>query len=412
MHEQEFVSHDKGLGIGDDYHEWNLLREDISLPAACLSSENVEHNLRWMQEFIKKYNVKLAPHGKTTMCPKLFHQQLSYGSWAITLATVQQVQIAYSAGIRRILMANQLVGKTNMAIIKKLLGDDPDFDFYCLIDSSTNVEQLGEFFNNNKQTKLQVLLEIGVRNGRTGVRTEEEETIILNTLTQYKDSLALVGVELFEGVLHEEEPIRVMLQRTVASLQRLINSNQLARSPPILSGAGSAWYDIVAEEFSKMGTTADIILRSGCYITHDRGVYQLAQKRMLEQNAIVQEISKDNTLRPALQMWAYVQSIPETNRAIIGLGKRDVAFDAGFPLPVLHYRSEWSKPIEIDHNNYKIILMMDQHAIMTCPSDHNLIVGDILVFDISHPCLTFDKWKKILLINNNYSVIDVLDTYF
>ncbi|CAF4493095.1 unnamed protein product, partial [Rotaria magnacalcarata] len=80
-----------------------------------------------------------------------------------------------------------------------------------LIDSSTNVEQLGEFFNSNKQTKLQVLLEIGVRNGRTGIRTEEDETIILNTLTQYKDSLALVGVELFEGVLHEEEPIRVML---------------------------------------------------------------------------------------------------------------------------------------------------------------------------------------------------------
>ncbi|CAF3349555.1 unnamed protein product [Rotaria sp. Silwood1] len=412
MQPQSFVPYDKGLGIGDNCHKWNLLREDISLPAASLSSENVEHNLRWMQNFIEKYNVKFAPHGKTTMCPKLFHQQLNYGAWAITLATVQQVQLAYSAGVRRILMANQLVGKTNMSIIKQLLDNDPNFDFYCLIDSSTNIEQLGKFFNNEKQKRLQVLLEIGVHNGRTGIRTDEDERNILNTLGQYQNSLALVGVELFEGVLNEEQPIRLMLQRAVACLQRLINSNQLARSPPILSGAGSAWYDIVAEEFSKIGSTVDIILRPGCYLTHDRGIYQRAQTRILEQNSIVRDISKNDALRPALQIWAYVQSIPEINRAIIGFGKRDAPFDAGYPIPALHYRSEWSKPIEIDHNKYQITNMMDQHAFMSCPSDHNLIVGDIIAFDISHPCLTFDRWRKILLIDNSYTVIDILDTYF
>ncbi|CAF2327565.1 unnamed protein product [Rotaria sp. Silwood2] len=412
MQPQSFVPYDKGLGIGDNYHEWNLLREDVSLPAASLSSENIEHNLRLMQNFIEKYNVKLAPHGKTTMCPKLFHRQLNYGAWAITLATVQQVQLAYSAGIRRILMANQLVGKTNMTIIKQLLDNDPDFDFYCLIDSSKNIEQLGEFFNNEKQKRLQVLLEIGVHNGRTGIRTDEDETIILNTLAQYKNSLALVGVELFEGVLNEEQPIRLMLQRAVACLQRLINSNQLARLPPILSGAGSAWYDIVAEEFSKVGPTVDVILRPGCYLTHDRGIYHRAQTRILERNSIIRDISKNDAFRSALQIWAYVQSIPEINRAIIGFGKRDAPCDADYPIPVLHYRSEWSKPIEISHNKYQITNMMDQHAFMACPSDHNLMVGDIIAFDISHPCLTFDKWRKILLINNNYTVIDILDTYF
>ncbi|CAF0865029.1 unnamed protein product [Rotaria sordida] len=412
MQAQSFVPYNKGLGIGDNYHEWNLLREDISLPAASLSFENVEHNLRWMQNFIEKHNVKLAPHGKTTMCPKLFHRQLHYGAWAITLATVQQVQLAYSAGIRRIIMANQLVGKTNMTIIKQLLDNDPNFDFYCLIDSSTNIEQLGNFFTNEKQKRLQVLLEIGVHNGRTGIRTDEDERIILNSLAQYQNSLALVGVELFEGILNEEKSIRLMLQHAVACLQRLINSNQLARSPPILTGGGSVWYDIVAEEFSKVDPTIDIILRSGCYLTLDRGIYHRAQTCILERSSIVRDISKNDALRPALQIWAYVQSIPETNQAIIGFGNRDAAFDKYYPIPVLHYRSEWSKPIEIKHDKYQITKMMDQHAFMTCPSDHNLIVGDIIVFDISHPCLTIDKWRKILLISNNYTVIDILDTYF
>jgi D-serine dehydratase len=414
MQSQSVISYNKGLGIGDNYHEWNLLREDISLPAAVISSENMEHNLCWMQKFIERYNVKLAPHGKTTMSPKLFHKQLDHGAWAITLATAQQVQVAYSAGVRRVLMANQLVGKTNMTMIQQLLNNDPNFDFYCLIDSPTNIEQLGKFFNNNnpKQRRLQVLLEIGVNNGRTGIRNEEEEDIILNTLSKYQNSLALVGVELFEGILMEEQPVRLMLQRAVACLQRLINSNQLSRTPPILTGAGSAWYDVVAEEFSKVGSTVDIILRPGCYLTHDIGMYHRAQTRILEQNSIARDISHDGALRPAIQIWAYVQSIPENNQAIVTFGKRDAPFDSGFPIPALHYRSEWSKPIEIDNTKYQIINMNDQHAYLTCPSDHNLIVGDMIAFNIAHPCLTFDKWRKILLINNDYTVIDILDTYF
>lgn len=410
MQSESIISYNKGLGLDDNYHQWNLLNEDVSLPAAILQSDIIEHNLCWMKNFIEKYHVKLCPHGKTTMSPKLFHKQFEYGAWGITLATAHQVQIAYSAGIRRILMANQLVGKTNMTIIQNLLNDDPNFDFYCLIDSVANVEQLGKFFNNN-QRKLQVLLEIGVDNGRTGIRNEEEEKLILETLSKYSNTLELVGVELFEGVLTEEQPIRLMLQQTVACLERLIDSKQITRSLPILTGAGSAWYDVVAEEFSKAKSNVDIILRPGCYLTHDVGAYHRAQKRILENNSIAQDISHDGALQPAFQIWAYVQSVPEKNLAVIGFGKRDAPFDAGYPTPVIHYRSGWSKPIEINQQ-YQITKMMDQHAFLFCPDNHNLLVGDIITFNISHPCLAFDKWRKLLLINQNYQVIDILDTYF
>ncbi|CAF1643553.1 unnamed protein product, partial [Adineta ricciae] len=88
MQSKSIVStYHKGLGVGDNYRQWNLLREDISLPAAVLSSDNLEFNLQWMQKFIEKYNVKLAPHGKTTMSPQLFHKQLEHGAWGWTLAT-------------------------------------------------------------------------------------------------------------------------------------------------------------------------------------------------------------------------------------------------------------------------------------------------------------------------------------
>src|SRR6266699_2947511 len=102
---------------------WNLLREDLSLPAAVLYEGKLAHNLQWMQTFANTYGVKLAPHGKTTMAPKLFARQMETGAWGITLATAHQTRVAYEHGIRRVLMANQLVGRQNMSMIASLLED-------------------------------------------------------------------------------------------------------------------------------------------------------------------------------------------------------------------------------------------------------------------------------------------------
>src|SRR5215469_4828565 len=133
----------KGLGnvpgasvpLGDAGRlEWNLLEEDVSLPAAVLYADRVEHNLKWMQDFVTRYGVKLAPHGKTTMAPQLFRRQIETGAWGITLATAHQTRAAYRGGITRVLMANQLVGRRNMAIIAELLSD-ASFEFFCLVDS-------------------------------------------------------------------------------------------------------------------------------------------------------------------------------------------------------------------------------------------------------------------------------------
>ncbi|MFX6759601.1 hypothetical protein ABTH30_22155, partial [Acinetobacter baumannii] len=85
------------------------------------------------------------------MAPKLFARQLDTGAWGITLATAHQTLAAYHHGVRRVIMANQLVGKRNMAIISELLAD-PSFEFFCLVDSAALADQLGRFFAERKQT--------------------------------------------------------------------------------------------------------------------------------------------------------------------------------------------------------------------------------------------------------------------
>ena len=105
---------------------WNLLHEDLSLPAAVLYDDKIQHNLRWMRQFIDAYGVRLAPHGKTSMAPRLFQMQLEAGAWGITLATAHQARVAYEHGVRRVLLANQLIGKGNMQLVSHLLCD-PQF---------------------------------------------------------------------------------------------------------------------------------------------------------------------------------------------------------------------------------------------------------------------------------------------
>lgn len=102
--------------------------------------------------------------------------------------------------------------------------------------------------------------------------------------------------------------------------------------------------------------------------------------------------------------------IPEPGLAIMGFGKRDASFDEGLPQVIGHYRN--AAPLKQRLTDIKTVKMMDQHTIITFPTDLDLKVGDIICFAISHPCLTFDKWKTLYLVDEDYTVIDEIQTVF
>ena len=388
---------------------WNLLREDLSLPAAVLYRGNLEHNLKWMQRFIDAYGMKLAPHGKTTMAPKLFQMQLDASAWGITMATAHQTMVAHTHGVKRVLMANQLVGRQNMRIIAGLLKDTA-FEFYCLVDSAAGVELLGAFFK-ERRLRLKVLLELGVIGGRCGVRDDEQLRAVLEALRRWSGIVDLCGIEIYEGVLKDEGSIRTFMRRACGITKRLIAEDRFVRRPALVSGAGSAWYDVVAEEFSaaKFGEAVEIVLRPGCYLTHDVGNYEVQQKRILKSNPIAREMRSG--LIPALHIWAYVQSIPEPELAVVTMGRRDAAFDSGLPTPALHFRPGSAEPRAVPEH-WETTKLMDQHGYLKIAPGDDVRVGDMVGFNISHPCLTFDKWRVLAVVDEKYDVVDVVKTYF
>jgi len=385
------------------------LVSDVSLPALVLHREALEHNIRWMQDFVKRSGAELAPHGKTSMVPALFQRQSAQGAWGLTLATAVQTRAAYAAGVRRVLMANQLVGSTNMALIAELLAD-PQFEFHCLVDHPDNVAALGEFFA-GRGLKLNVMIEYGVVGGRCGCRSEQE-VLDLAQAVQAQPALALTGIEGYEGVIHGDQAvsgIRAFAGSLVRLAVQLQDNGAFAIDKPIITASGSAWYDLIAEAFTAQNADGRFlsVLRPGSYVAHDHGIYKEAQCCVLHRRADL-----DEGLRPAMEVWAHVQSMPEPGFAVIALGKRDVAFDAGLPVPLLRYKAGVVPAVGEDISACKVTAVMDQHAFMSVAPGCELRVGDIISFGTSHPCLTFDKWRVGCIVDEQLRVVETFETCF
>lgn len=398
---------------------WNLLREDLNLPVCVIRQSAMQHNSRWMQRLLAQHQALFAPHGKTTMSPELFDLQLADGAWGITLATCHQIQVARTFGIQRILLANELVGKQAIAYVLSELQRDPDFDFYCLVDDIGHVRHLAaavQAFGLNRP--LQVLLEVGYEGGRTGCRTLAQAQQLAQEVARHP-SLALRGVEGFEGLIQasstqtQEQRVAAFLQEMVDLIADCDRQGHFAPGPVLLTAGGSSFYDMVLDRFraAPLSRPCHIVTRSGCYLTHDSVLYQHSHTRLQERSASVRELG--DPLQSALEVWGYVVSRPEATKAIVNVGKRDVSHD-DMPLAQQWFRfgAGNDMPAPAPLHQHTVTRLDDQHCHLSIPDDSPLRVGDAVQFGISHPCLTFDKWRTLLLVDDDYNVTGCVNTYF
>lgn len=396
---------------------WNLLQEDLPFPSAVIRESALRHNLDWMRAFTEERGVLLAPHGKTSMAPQLFHEQLRSGAWGITVATVQQLKVCRRFGINRIFMANQLVSHQDIAYVFETLATDPDFEFYCLVDSIIGVNRLRDLAPQHLSNPANLLLEVGVPGGRTGCRTLEQAIEVLNEIVDCA-SFRLRGIECFEGISAggrfrgDIERVDAFFEIFGEVYDYCLNHDLFDNSvPAILSAGGSAYFDLAVNALQNMaGENTRILLRSGCYITHDSLLYRRMAKKFGARNP--EYTDEAHRLQPALEVWAQVQSIPEPQLAILSLGKRDVSHDIDLPTPLVRYRPGADKAPMSLSEAWKITGLNDQHAYLAIPPDSNLAVGDLVGLGISHPCTTFDKWRLLWLVDDEYRVSDAIWTFF
>jgi len=358
--------------------------------------------------------VLLAPHGKTTMAPQLFARQLEAGAWGITFATMQQVSVGVRMGLRRIILANQLVGAEDILQAMHLTATTPGLELHVLVDSIAQlnlIEAQGE--RRGLARPLNALLEMGVAGGRTGCRTVDEAIKLARAVAASR-SVRLSGVECFEGldVTGDAEADRIVVERwmhAVHQVARQCDAEGLFGTPEVtLSAGGSAVFDLVARSLpTLLSRPVRTILRSGCYVTHDSRFYERFARHVIARSGAAWQ--QRGGLKPALEVWTQVQSQPEPGLAILAFGKRDASFDIDLPMPFARMRDGMRTPLDA---TWRIGKLNDQHAYMQIPADADVRVGDLVGCGISHPCTTFDKWRWMPIVDDDYGVTAAIRTFF
>lgn len=392
----------------------NLLAGDVPVPAAVLKRSALENNLAVMQAYVDRAGAKLAPHAKTTMCPQLLTRQLDGGAWGLTVATMTQLKLCHDLGAPRLILANQLVGRAEIEGLARLTAAAPDRPCYVLIDSPQGAQAISDVFARFPDAPpAKLLIELGMADGRCGVRTLAEG-MALARLVRDLPHVELHGVEGYEGLVFSDHAQRDATEVDaylggVLGFYEALRAEALLADPDqvILTAGGSAYYDLVARALAGETPGVTPVLRSGCYVTHDSGFYRELLARM-DDRSIMGEPPR---LKPALEVWTRVISRPQPNLAMVMMGKRDVSFDIHLPMARkwfregLHSAPQAAPDVTVEK-------LADQHGFLSVAPDADLTVGDLLGFEISHPCTTFDKWSVLLEVDDDYAVLGGLKTFF
>ncbi len=393
-------------------------------PLLTLSAPALRQNAATLARWCAERGLDLAPHGKTTMAPRLWADQLAAGAWAITLANLPQLAVARAYGVSRVLIANAIISPLTLRWIADQLAGDPAAQVICWADDVATVAIMEEALAayvpelGDRYRPLDVLVELGGPGGRTGAR-DLATAIDVARVSAEAPHLRLAGVGGYEAALAtDSDPTSLAGVRGFLTAMRQLHERIAAAGwypsglVPIVTAGGSAYFDDVAEVLGPLTTGgARVVLRSGAYLTHDDGHYRhlspLGEHPRTAGPGLVS----------ALHGWVRVSSQPEPGLALLDAGKRDLPYDLGLPeVQLRRPRHPDEPPARLA--GVTVTALNDQHAFLrwdpTVPAP--VRIGDELRLGVSHPCTAFDKWQLIAVVDDpdaaDPTVVDLIRTHF
>lgn len=413
---------------------WNVQNGDMMYPVLVLRDDYLRRNLLTIRDFAARNGMSLAPHGKSTVCPQIYIDQMETGGcWGITAATVQQASVVAATGVPNVLIANEIVGPANVRTLVALKRAYPETAFYSVVDSLATVEQLVRHGKPHLGGgRFQVMLELGYSGGRCGARDAAAADKVVDAVLANSDVLEFVGIECYEGTINLADPRETIvkvdgfLDFVCEYFKKCDAAGKFGlRQEVILTAGGSAYYDRVAEKFGAVRTKRTrVVLRGGSYLTYDHGFYKSKLRDMVARGAKLDPksvVSPQDDFAPALEIWAMVQAIHDPGVAVLTMGIRDLPYDLGYPAPLRRYRDgklvesfveDGYADMSAAESVYAIVNSNDQHCYMRFPAGADLRVGDVIACGISHPCTAFDKWDVLYRVDGKFNVIGAIKTCF
>ncbi|MHA1292061.1 MAG: DSD1 family PLP-dependent enzyme [Promethearchaeota archaeon] len=337
--------------------------EKFSTPALILNYDIMMKNIETMSKFVKKNNINLRPHVKTHKCPTIGHLQLKAGAKGICVAKVGEAEIFAQCGFDDILIANEVV---NISQIKRLINLNKWSLVRVCVDSEKNIKDLSKFAT-KENVELEVLIDLNVGMGRTGV-SPGEPALKLAKVIKNSQGLKLIGLQAYEGHLtpmmnFEQRKVQTEeCMRMAVETKDLLNKNGFSINYITASGSGtymfSAKYDGITE------------IQPGTYVFSDEHLYR---------------ITKDFEI--ATTVLGTICNQTGTKKFTIDVGSKAIAIGDG-------------KPIFKNFPRFKIRVITEEHTQLKALGAI-IELGQQIELIPAHICPTVNLYDYFTVIRNN-----------
>ncbi len=140
---------------------------ELDTPALLVDLDAMDRNIARIAADLAAHHVAWRPHAKGHKCPAIAHRQLAAGAIGITCAKLGEAEVFVAAGVRDILIANQIVGPIKTRRLAALRASS-GADVAVAVDNFDNVRQLDEAAR-ERGVHLRAVIEVDVGMTRAGV---------------------------------------------------------------------------------------------------------------------------------------------------------------------------------------------------------------------------------------------------
>jgi D-serine deaminase-like pyridoxal phosphate-dependent protein len=326
-----------------------LPKTALDTPVLWVDLDRLEQNIATLARHFRQAGVHWRPHTKGSKIPAIAHKLLAAGAIGITCAKLSEAEVMVAAGIKDILVANQITGQHKLPRLANLCRQA---DVKVTVDNPRNVAALGAAAT-TYGTEIGVLIELNCGMERAGVQPGEPVLTLARLITQ-TPGLRFRGLMTWEGhTLDLPDPAQKR-QAIEQSVGLLTSSADLCRRHglpvEIVSCGGSGTYKVTP------------------FLP---GVTEIQAGGAIFCDVTYQSWGVD--LQPALFVQTTVTSRPTPQRIICDAGFKSLPGHDAPPAPL-----GLAQPVR------KVISSAEHGAVELASPNDTLDVGDLLDFVVGY----------------------------
>jgi D-serine deaminase-like pyridoxal phosphate-dependent protein len=281
--------------------------QDIDTPALIVDLDVMERNIAKAAFFFKGRECNIRPMAKGHKIPAIAHKQIEAGARGICTAKLSEAEVMVSAGIRDILITNEIVTSYKIERLARL---SKQCDVKVAVDNPKNIEELSRMAK-EYGTEIGVLVDINVGQfgkldgvlDRCGVLPGEPAVSLAKKVTETK-GLRFLGLMGYEGGMGRFPEFEKRKEATREAMKPLVDTAKMIRKAGmdvgVVSAGSTGTWNITGDY---PGVTE---VQAGCYALMD-----LAYRRL-------EGVGMEN----ALSVLTTVISTPYPGKAVTDIGQK------------------------------------------------------------------------------------------